>query len=84
VLAASIIRVMTLMEAASSSEMSVNFYQTTQRNNPEDSHFNFRPLEWMKRSYRAVIQQESNSVNYNEHFCVLQSSERPLKKLSVH
>jgi hypothetical protein len=27
------------MEAASTSAMSVNFYQTTQRNNPEDSHF---------------------------------------------
>jgi hypothetical protein len=25
-------------EAASTSEMSVNFYQTTWRNNPEDSH----------------------------------------------
>jgi hypothetical protein len=27
-----------MMEAASSSEMSVNFYQTTRRSNPEDSH----------------------------------------------
>jgi hypothetical protein len=26
-----------IMEAASTSETSVNFYQTTQRNNPEDS-----------------------------------------------
>jgi hypothetical protein len=26
------------MEAASTSETSVNFNQTTQRNNPEDSH----------------------------------------------
>jgi hypothetical protein len=26
------------MEAASTSEMLVNFYQTTQHNNPEDSH----------------------------------------------
>jgi hypothetical protein len=29
-----------MMEAASTSEMSVNFYQTTWRNNPEDSHIN--------------------------------------------
>jgi hypothetical protein len=37
-LAASIIRAIALMmEAASTSETSVNFYQTTQRNNPEDS-----------------------------------------------
>jgi hypothetical protein len=28
-----------MMEAASTSETSVNFYQTTRRNNPEDSHF---------------------------------------------
>jgi hypothetical protein len=27
-----------MMEAASTSEMSVNFYQTTWRYNPEDSH----------------------------------------------
>jgi hypothetical protein len=29
------------MNAASTSEMSVNFYQTTGRNNPEDSLLNF-------------------------------------------
>jgi hypothetical protein len=29
------------MEAASTSETSVNFYQTTWRNNPEDSHLQF-------------------------------------------
>jgi hypothetical protein len=28
-----------MMEAASTSEASVNFYQTTRRNNPEGSHF---------------------------------------------
>jgi hypothetical protein len=27
-----------MMEAASTTEMSVNFYQTTRRNIPEDSH----------------------------------------------
>jgi hypothetical protein len=27
-----------MMEAASTSETSVNFYQTTRRNNPEDSY----------------------------------------------
>jgi hypothetical protein len=27
-----------LVEAASTSETSVHFYQTTRRNNPEDSH----------------------------------------------
>jgi hypothetical protein len=39
VLAASIIRAITLMmEAAGTSETSLNFYQTTRRNIPEDSH----------------------------------------------
>jgi hypothetical protein len=28
-----------MMEVQSTSEASVNFYQTTRRNNPEDSHF---------------------------------------------
>jgi hypothetical protein len=37
VLAASIIRAI-MMEAVSTSQTSVNFYQTTRRNNPEDSH----------------------------------------------
>jgi hypothetical protein len=38
--AASIIRALIalMMEAASTSETLVNFYQTTRRNNPEDSH----------------------------------------------
>jgi hypothetical protein len=37
--AASIIRAIALMmEAANTSETSVNFYQATRRNNPEDSH----------------------------------------------
>jgi hypothetical protein len=44
VLAASIIKVLiaVMMEAASISEMSVNFYQTTQHNIPEDSHFQWQ------------------------------------------
>jgi hypothetical protein len=33
------------MEAASISETSVNFYQTTWRNNPEDSHLHARRRE---------------------------------------
>jgi hypothetical protein len=33
-----------MMEAASTSETSVNFYQTTRRNNPEDSHLHFTLL----------------------------------------
>jgi hypothetical protein len=50
VLAASIIRAM--MEAASTYEMSVNIYQTTRRNNPEDSHLNSHHHENLKSNYQ--------------------------------
>jgi hypothetical protein len=47
VLTASIIRAMTI-EAASSCETSVNFYQTTQRNIPEDNHLHTRRRKDLK------------------------------------
>jgi hypothetical protein len=37
-----------MMETASTSEMSVSFYQTTQRNNPEDIHRKAFSLEYLK------------------------------------
>jgi hypothetical protein len=37
-----------MMEAASTFETSVNFYQTTRRNNPEDSHLHTRHRENLK------------------------------------
>jgi hypothetical protein len=37
-----------MMAAASTSETSVNFYQTTRRNNPEDSHLHTRRRETLK------------------------------------
>jgi hypothetical protein len=52
VLAASFIRaVMALMEAESTSETSVNFYQTTERKNPEDSHLHIRRHKNIKSHY---------------------------------
>jgi hypothetical protein len=47
VLAASIIRAM-MMETASTSEKSVNYYQTTRRYNPEDSHLHTHRSEYLK------------------------------------
>jgi hypothetical protein len=45
----SIIRAIALMMvAASTSETSVNFYQTTRRSNPEDSHIHTRRRENLK------------------------------------
>jgi hypothetical protein len=46
VLAAFIIRAM--MEATGTSEMSVNFYQTTWHYNPEDNHLHSRCCENLK------------------------------------
>jgi hypothetical protein len=37
-----------MMEAASTSETSVNFYQITRHNNPEDSHLHTRRRENLK------------------------------------
>jgi hypothetical protein len=50
VLDASIIRAMSalMMEAASTSETLVNFYQTRQHNNPEDSHLHTHHCENIK------------------------------------
>jgi hypothetical protein len=39
-----------MMEAASTSEMSINFYQTTRRNVPEDSHIR---SSWMFASVNS-------------------------------
>jgi hypothetical protein len=47
VFAASIIRAM-MMEAASTSGTSANVYETTRRNNPEDSHLHARRGENLK------------------------------------
>jgi hypothetical protein len=43
-----IIIIALMIEAASTSEMSVNFYQTTRRNNPQDSHLYTRRRENLK------------------------------------
>jgi hypothetical protein len=40
------------VEAANTSETSVNFYQTTRRNNPEDSHFHIRRRENLESHYQ--------------------------------
>jgi hypothetical protein len=43
-----------MMEVESTSETSVNFYQTTRRNNPEDNHLHTRHRENLK-SHLAYI-----------------------------
>jgi hypothetical protein len=53
VLASSIIKAM-MTEAASTSETSINFYQTTRRYNPEDSHLHTRRRENLK-SYKLYF-----------------------------
>jgi hypothetical protein len=40
-----------MMEAANTSETSVNFYRTTRRNNPEDSHLHTRRRENLRSQW---------------------------------
>jgi hypothetical protein len=44
-------RIALMMEAASTSETSVNVYQTTRRYNPEDSHLHTRRRETSRSNY---------------------------------
>jgi hypothetical protein len=50
------------MEAASTSKTSVNFYQTTRRNIPEDSHLHTHRRE--NRKYQQIL--DIIIVLYNE------------------
>jgi hypothetical protein len=55
-IAASIIRAITLMmEAARSSETLVNFYQTTRRYNPKDSHLRTHRRENLKSYFSSLV-----------------------------
>jgi hypothetical protein len=56
-----------MMEAVSTYETSVNFYQTAQRNIPEDSHLHTRRRENLKS--HLVIWEVSRSA-YNQLFKV--------------
>jgi hypothetical protein len=44
-----------MMETASTSETSINFYQTTRRNNREDSHLHTRRRENIKSHFNPVV-----------------------------
>jgi hypothetical protein len=44
-----------MKKAASTSETSVNFYQTTRRNNPEDSHLHSRRRKNLKSHWACFI-----------------------------
>jgi hypothetical protein len=50
-----------MMEAVSTYETSVNFYQTTRRNIPEDSHLHTRRRENLKSHLRIPLKQEITS-----------------------
>jgi hypothetical protein len=47
-----------MMEAASPSETSVNFYQIAGRNNPEDNHFHTRRRKNLKSHHEPKVLQE--------------------------
>jgi hypothetical protein len=72
VLAATINRVMMalMMEAASTSETLVSFYQTTRRNNTEDSHLHIRRRENLKCHNTKLLR---NRNNFGEEGCERQT-----------
>jgi hypothetical protein len=59
-----------MMEAASTSETSVNFYKSTWRNNPEDSHLNTRRRENLK-SHSSVITLNLGSGTSQQNYSVM-------------
>jgi hypothetical protein len=58
------------MDAASTSETSLNFYQTTQCNNPEDSHLHTRHHENPISHNFSTSLLEENFVSFmNVEYC---------------
>jgi hypothetical protein len=57
-----------MMEAASTFETSANFYQTTRRNIPEDSHLHTRRRENLKPHLQSVFlpEGERSSFSYTQ------------------
>jgi hypothetical protein len=53
-----------MMEAATTSETSVNFYQTTRRNNTEDCHLHTRRRENLKSRMETVCSSETSVSTY--------------------
>jgi hypothetical protein len=72
-----------MMEAASTSETSVNFYQTTRRNNLEDSHLlslwpvliSRQGMEWLRKT--------TSSLNQNSRYVTRHSNGAPSRKGSL-
>jgi hypothetical protein len=58
----SLVVIALMMEAASISETSVNFYQTTWRNNPEDCHIHTRLRENLKSHQGFIVIQPVRNV----------------------
>jgi hypothetical protein len=55
-----------MMEAARTSETLVNFYQTTRRNNPEDSHLRSLPCSQEPAIGRGGVPNRKLNVNPTE------------------
>jgi hypothetical protein len=69
------------MEALSISETSVNFYQTTRRNNPEDSHLHTSRRKNLKSQNYSGIRRE-NPKQYEDILedCFQWADQRKLKR----
>jgi hypothetical protein len=67
-----------MMEAASTSETLVNFYQTTRRHNPEDSHLRTRRREHLKSCIfiYGLCSDSGNTSDYKSNDRIKPISER--------
>jgi hypothetical protein len=60
-----------MMEAARTSEKSVNFYKTTRRNNPEDGHLQYVYGTEYTRRGSAWVQMRDRESNVTEFVTVI-------------
>jgi hypothetical protein len=58
-----------MMEAANTSETSVNFYQTTRRNNPEYIHLHIRRRENLKSQLLEWTSHKQSSIPFAPGLC---------------
>jgi hypothetical protein len=75
-----LVQVTMLMEAASTSETSVNFYQTTRRNNPQDVHIHLSPALISDNDSIFVILHRNdyeNEIRFGDAYLGLQRQHMP-------
>jgi hypothetical protein len=71
-------------EAVSTSETSVNFYQITRCNNPEDRHLYTRRRENLKCHFQDILSLKYNGYNIRENFGLLDFRDTLCTDVTLH